>query len=613
MKNRRPAGLLLIWLFFLTPLLFSFDLLLYVSGNNTLGDQAEELDNWVQALPADSTQRLLFQVSYGGTTVRRMRGGGASYDALLTQADMGDETTLADFLDWAESRKTAGASLLALWGHGNNWYPDYSSPAAEPDAIAWDALSGLEIFFSSETASSVFNGHSFTLILLDACRMASVENFYALAPFGEVIAASAHNLPADAFDYVSLFDRSPETPEDLTAALFDLFVNKGTDWSLTAVSGPQWREAVESAVEDSLPSSWVRSALMGVTPANVLDPGASDIDASFLSGWEDAVLRRESSETSFGGVSLFFPSDYVRFKASLGGYRELAFETACHWLERLASYYGKDDIAPEVLMIPRVESHNTYSFVDPGTWYDFSWPVTFFLYAGESLLYSPLELTLLENNSGLAGVSGMSVTLNGGDAAVFENSDTSAPGYLELTLSYAVAPGETGIVSVSEDGVLFEERNWFSATGEGTLFFPKSVHAVRVEITGSANEYRGVTVTTRRRALFPQGSEEALNSARTFPGTWSVARIGAMDGPGNLSITEPSVKRDSRRLVYPNPLRESGILHFGSLVDEILLFDARGRLLQKWSGRESVDLSGCPSGLYYVKLDGDLVPFVRLR
>ncbi|HPE28720.1 MAG TPA: clostripain-related cysteine peptidase [Candidatus Mcinerneyibacteriales bacterium] len=613
MKNRRPAGLLLIWLLFLTPLLFSFDLLLYVSGNNTLGDQAEALDSWAQALPSDGPHRLLFQVSYGGATVRRLRGGGESSDVLLTQADMGDEATLSDFLDWAEDRRTGGASFLALWGHGNNWYPDYASPAEDPDAIAWDALSGLEIFFSEKTASSVFNGHRFTLILLDACRMASVENFYALAPFGDVIAASAHNLPADAFDYASLFTLAPETSQEMTAALFNLFVNKGTAWSLTAVSGPQWRASVESAVEGSFPSEWVRSSFAGVTPANTLDVDASDIDASFLSGWEGAVLHRESSESSFGGVSLFFPPDYVRFKASLGGYRELAFEITAHWLERLAAFYGKEDIAPEMLTSPRVEGHSTYSSVDPGTWYDFSGPVTYVLFAGESLLYLPLDLTLLENNSGLAVVSGMSVTLNGGDAAVFENSDTSLSGYLELHLSYAVAPGETGLVSVSEDGTAFEENNWFSATGEVSLFFPKSIRAVRVEITGSASEYRGVTVTTRRRARFSQGAEEALTSARTFPYVWSAARMGALDSRGNLSVAEPSMASGSRRLVYPNPLRGSGTLHFGSSVVEILLYDARGRLLQMWSGRESIDLSGYPSGLYYVRLDGDLVPFVRVR
>ena len=613
MKNRRAAGLLVVWLLFLTPLLFCFDLLIYISGNNTLGDQAQALDDWARALPAEASNRLLFQASYGGMTVRRLRGGGESVDTLLTRADMGDEKTLADFLDWAEGRRTGGISLLVLWGHGNNWYPEFASTVSKPDAIAWDALSGLEIFFSAETTAAVFDGHRYSLILLDACRMASVENFFALAPYGEILAASAHNLPSDAFDYVSLFTRSPQTPDELMTALFDLFVNRGTAWSLAAVSGPLWREAVTSAVGDSSPQSWDRGILSGVTPVNTIDYQASDVDASFLPGWESAVLRRETSESSFGGVSLFFPPDYAGFKASLTGYRELDFEAACHWLGRLASYYGMEDIPPEMLISPRIENHRSYSSVDPGLWYDISGPVTFCLYAGESLLLPPLELVLLENNSGLAEVSGMSVTLNGGDGAVFENSEISAPGYLELSLFYAIAPGDISLISVSEDGASYEERHQFSGTGEASLYFPKSVRNVRVEVTGSANEYRGLTVVTRRRAVFTEGAEEPFVSARTFPQAWSVCRVGALDARGNLTVTEPFMESDNRRLVFPNPLKGSDILHFGSLVEEVFLYDARGRLLGRARDCESLDLSGRPSGLYYVKLDGDIVPFVLLR
>ncbi|NTU84690.1 MAG: forkhead-associated protein, partial [Chloroflexales bacterium] len=107
----------------------------------------------------------------------------------LGELNMGDQGTLADFIEWGVGAYPAERYALIIWDHGASWLGIAS------DDSDGDALSLPELSAALETARERSAFGSIDLLGFDACLMAQLDVFKAVEPYGLVVVASAEMEP----------------------------------------------------------------------------------------------------------------------------------------------------------------------------------------------------------------------------------------------------------------------------------------------------------------------------------------------------------------------------------------------------------------------------------
>ncbi len=100
----------------------------------------------------------------------------------LEEQNMGDPSTLNDFISWATSNYPADHYILILCGHGAGWVgicPDYTSGVFNPNAV-------LNL---PEIESALSSCPPLDILLLFACQMGQIEVFYELKEYTNITLA----------------------------------------------------------------------------------------------------------------------------------------------------------------------------------------------------------------------------------------------------------------------------------------------------------------------------------------------------------------------------------------------------------------------------------------
>lgn len=141
-----------------------------------------------------------------------------SQAAAIGEANMADAETLVDFVTWAMKNYPADRYALILSDHGMGWPGGWSDATARgargvPIAEAMgDQLYLVEMDAALQKIRDQTGLEKFDLIGLDACLMADLEVFTALAPHARYAVASQETEPALGWAYTSFLDALKRRP-----------------------------------------------------------------------------------------------------------------------------------------------------------------------------------------------------------------------------------------------------------------------------------------------------------------------------------------------------------------------------------------------------------------
>ena len=138
----------------------------------------------------------------------------------IGEVNMADGNTLIDFVTWAVQTYPANRYVLILSDHGTGWPGGWSDPdpggRGDP-SIPLSSAMGDQLFMNEldlalDTIRSRTGMQQFELIGMDACLMAHVEVFSALAPHARYSVASQETEPALGWAYTSFLQALSENP-----------------------------------------------------------------------------------------------------------------------------------------------------------------------------------------------------------------------------------------------------------------------------------------------------------------------------------------------------------------------------------------------------------------
>ncbi|MCG8573201.1 MAG: clostripain-related cysteine peptidase [Spirochaetes bacterium] len=157
------------------------------------------------------------------TNTRRYQITSSGYillDNSLGELNMGDPTTLSNFISYCTTNYSADHYALVLWNHGGgarsvvisesvsltkNQSIEYTGPEK---AICWDETNGDDCLYLDEVRDAIDNhfnsSNKLDLIGFDACLMNTIEVAYEFRDLAEYMAGSMANEYAGGWDYKGL-------------------------------------------------------------------------------------------------------------------------------------------------------------------------------------------------------------------------------------------------------------------------------------------------------------------------------------------------------------------------------------------------------------------------
>jgi hypothetical protein len=145
------------------------------------------------------------------------------------ELNMGDPTTLSNFITWAQNDYPADHYLLVLWDHGSGW-KGVKSPVK---AVCVDETDGDQLDMNEVRAAldTVTNSGDFPLDIVgfDACFMAMVEVDYDILPYAHYRVGSEEYEPGDGWDYYKLLaylvGHPYASPRAVSVEIVDTYMN----------------------------------------------------------------------------------------------------------------------------------------------------------------------------------------------------------------------------------------------------------------------------------------------------------------------------------------------------------------------------------------------------
>ncbi len=139
----------------------------------------------------------------------------------LGELNMADGNTLVDFVTWAVDTYPADRYVLILSDHGTGWpggWSDSDSAGRGDPSIPLSSVMGDQLYLNEldsalETIRARTGLGQFELIGLDACLMAHIEVFSALAPHARYAVASQETEPALGWAYTSFLQALTDNPD----------------------------------------------------------------------------------------------------------------------------------------------------------------------------------------------------------------------------------------------------------------------------------------------------------------------------------------------------------------------------------------------------------------
>ena len=160
---------------------------------------------------------------------------GSDLIADIGEVNMGEASTLVDFVSWAASTYPADNYMLVMSDHGMGWPGGWSDPApAQRDNSSNAPLTGVlkdDILYLNEIEDALSQIQSntsidkFELIGMDACLMSQMEVYSALAPYAKYAVASEETEPGLGWAYSAFLSLMVYNPDLSTEELATNIVN----------------------------------------------------------------------------------------------------------------------------------------------------------------------------------------------------------------------------------------------------------------------------------------------------------------------------------------------------------------------------------------------------
>lgn len=222
--------------------------MVYMDGDNNLESSAVDDLNEMEAVGSTAKVNIVVQfdrhtaydTSNGNwTSTKRyyVTKDANGYDNIITSTElsdegelnMGDPSTLSNFITWAQTDYPADHYLLVLWDHGTGW-KGIQNPVK---AVCIDETDGDQLDLSEvKTALNAVTCSGdcpLDIVGFDACFMAMVEVDYNILPYAHYRVGSEEYEPGDGWDYYKfltyLVYHSFASPRTVSQEIVDAYMN----------------------------------------------------------------------------------------------------------------------------------------------------------------------------------------------------------------------------------------------------------------------------------------------------------------------------------------------------------------------------------------------------
>jgi len=213
--------------------------MVYMDADNSLASYAP--DDLSEMMSYGSNSKINIIVLYdstenGDSAIYYIEHGKKRLLKSLGEVDMGQESTLYNFINWSYHNYPAKHYFLDLWDHGSY----YNGVCMDHgDWLTLDELHNALSEFDAEI------GKKIDVVGFDACRMGGLEIFYSLSNVANYAVASEKDEPASGWPYYSVLskigDDSPEQAAEHTVdSMYDwakkFYSKNGLSVTLSAVN-----------------------------------------------------------------------------------------------------------------------------------------------------------------------------------------------------------------------------------------------------------------------------------------------------------------------------------------------------------------------------------------
>ena len=130
------------------------------------------------------------------------------------EVNMGDKSTLIDFLEWVDKYYQADHKILQFSNHGGG--PRSALDISQRRGLCWDYTSG-DAFLKTKDVSEAFDKagygkdkEQFDMLIFDVCLGASIEDSYQFKDYAKYLLGSANTVPGYGLDYTTILDNISE-------------------------------------------------------------------------------------------------------------------------------------------------------------------------------------------------------------------------------------------------------------------------------------------------------------------------------------------------------------------------------------------------------------------
>jgi hypothetical protein len=271
----------------------------------------------------------------------------------LGEVNMGDPSTLIDFVNWAKTDYPAQNYAVVLWNHGGGWRAAELAGKEETQAeglaatskedlifkaVCWDDTSGGDSLYMSEVQSALATTGGANLIGFDACLMGMVEVAYEIRSYGAVMVGSEEVEPGSGWPYntvlADLTANPGWTPAQLGTCIVDRYyesIGNGI-WDTQAASNLATMNTLAATI-----SSFAQTMIDDHTNQTAVKNAAQSV----MNQISSTVIAEHhgSSQPGSHGLAIYFPATPGSFNSDYNG-TIIDFPGDTLWEEFLADYYA---------------------------------------------------------------------------------------------------------------------------------------------------------------------------------------------------------------------------------------------------------------------------------
>lgn len=246
----------------------------------------------------------------------------------LGEVNMADSEALLDFITWAAGNFPARKTMLVLSDHGIGWPggfgdPDPDVPGAHDiflrEAFGHDNLWLMEIDETLGIALEATGLEQFDIVGFDACLMAQLEVFTAVAPHARYSVASEETEPGVGWAYTAILDTLTQNPEMDGAELAQVIVANYIDQDMRPYIDPGFTGGAEPEVVAAQLFHDATLTAVDLSQIGTLNSALNELTVA-LSAVDQKIVAQarnyaQSYESVFGDE---WPSPYIDLGSFLG-------------------------------------------------------------------------------------------------------------------------------------------------------------------------------------------------------------------------------------------------------------------------------------------------------